>query len=333
VEVSQAPTSIVPTGTQSGTLAWLPTTIAVQATPTAADATATTASGIPTNLPQVISAPQGAPVVPEESTLVQVGFQFPLNYAFVVKNPTSSAQIFMYLPQGISDALSLKADQVTMHSLAPFDTQSTYGFITTLATFYIPSNMVSTLKNQIKSPISPLYHNPNESVFNITKEINNGIDLIPGNQMVEGGSVPGTSNSGAKPTTSTPAQQGGNGLFDPSAQNAPTPGSKTTTAGIAVGAIGAAAAYGAAMFFIARRYKRKRSSHRRTSSIQSPADMRNDMRFTGSPALMGGAVMSGGLDGGRDSRGSGQTGPSVGQSARTAGISGPLMAENSLGWN
>jgi len=61
----------------------------------------------------------------------------------------------------------------------------------------------------------------------------------------------------------------------------------------------------------------------------------SQMRYTGSPALMGGALISGGrgtpgLQNGRESRGSGR---SAGNSARTVEISAPMMAENSLGWN
>jgi len=87
------------------------------------------------------------------------------------------------------------------------------------------------------------------------------------------------------------------------------------------------------MFLIARRYKKRKQSHRRSSSIMSPTQMRQ----SGSPALMGGAFMSGGrvspggtVTNDRNSRGSGR---SAGNSARTQQISAPMMAENSLGWN
>jgi hypothetical protein len=96
--------------------------------------------------------------------------------------------------------------------------------------------------------------------------------------------------------------------------------------------------YGAAMFIVARRYKRKRQ-HRRASSMGS--SQASEMRYTdaGSPAMMGGALMSrefssyGGAaaPGGRNSHGSGRSG--MGGSVRTAAISAPVAAENSLGWN
>jgi hypothetical protein len=256
--------------------------------------------------------------------MIQVGFIYALNYAFVVSNPNSSAQIFMFLPKGIANGLSIKEDQVTMHSLNPYDTQNTLGFITTLATAYIPTTMVSTLQAAIHQPISPLYQDPDISVKTLMSYINPAIPLIPGGSIVDGtGTATGT---GA--TTTASAGAGGSGVFSTDTQNG-APGSKGTTLAIAVGAVAAAAAYGAAMFFVARRYKKRRSLHRRTSSVMS----QSQMRFTGSPALMGGALMSGGRGtpgNGRESRGSGR---SAGNSARTVEISAPMMAENSLGWN
>jgi hypothetical protein len=134
--------------------------------------------------------------------------------------------------------------------------------------------------------------------------------------------------------------------------------------------VGSAAAYGAAMFFVARRYKRRKASHKRCSSVLAggrvaPGDMASVWRP--SPALMSGGA--GGLTGGgygalgrhspigggalgwgrdgmgapeRDSRGSGGTGGTQttrsgevhsAAEARMAGISAPVAAENSLGWN
>jgi hypothetical protein len=257
--------------------------------------------------------------------LIQVGFNYSLNYEFVVANSNSSAQIFMYLPMGLAYGLSIKEDQVTMNSLYPYDTQNTLGFITTLATAWIPSNMVDTLQQSLHQSLSLLYENPDPSVYQLMQYINPTIPLIPG------GSIAGTAAaSGTGASTSATAAQGGGGVFSTDSQNTSST-TKSTAVGIAFGTLSAAAAYGAAMFFVARRYKKRRSLHRRTSSIMSPSQM----RFSGSPALMGGVVMSGGrgtpgLQNGRESRGSGR---SAGNSARTVEISAPMMAENSLGWN
>jgi hypothetical protein len=230
----------------------------------------------------------------------------------------------MFMPKGLANGLAIKEDQVTMHSLNPYDTLNTLGFITTLATAYIPTNMVSTLQASLHQPLSALYNDPDKSVNTLMGYINPAIPLIPGGQIVDASGTATGTGAGTSPT----AGAGGNGVFTTDSQNS-SAGTKGTTVAIACSAVGAAAAYGAAMFFLARRYKKRKSLHRRTSSVVS----QSQMRFTGSPALMGGAVMSGGRGtpgNGRESRGSGR---SAGNSARTVEISAPMMAENSLGWN
>src|SRR5690606_39340149 len=73
----------------------------------------------------------------------------------------------------------------------------------------------------------------------------------------------------------------------------PTRRSSDLTAGIAVGAFGLSVMYGAAMFIVARRYKRKRQAHRRSSSITG-SEASSEMQYArnGSPAMMGGALRS-----------------------------------------
>lgn len=126
------------------------------------------------------------------------------------------------------------------------------------------------------------------------------------------------------------------GLGDNAPGDAPSSKGSLKTAGAVVGAVGASVLYGTAMFIIARRYKRKKQSHRRSNSITNNQNS-SEMRYTGmgSPAFAGGALLSHehisyGADG-RDSRGSGRSG--MGSSSRTANISAPVAAENSLGWN
>jgi len=217
-----------------------------------------------------------------------------------------------------------------MHSLVPFDTSHSLGFITTIAYVFIAENMVDTLRLDLLIPTSKLYNNDNPSVAQLMEYISQAIPLTPGN-LLDGSGASGT-GSGASPTGNNKAD---GGIFNTDAQSQNT-SVKKNTVGITVGIAGAAAAYGAAMFFIARRYKKRRQSHRRSSSVISHSEMRQ----SSSPALMGGAhpYISGGRSspGGegstpndRNSRGSGRTGGS----ARTQQISAPMMAENSLGWN
>lgn len=174
--------------------------------------------------------------------------------------------------------------------------------------------------------MSAIYTNSDPSVNTLVNYINPAIPLQAGSTLGSSGAS-GTGSGGA--ATSSSASGNNNNVFDPPVG---TTSSKVsgTTAGIALAAVGGSAAYGVAMFLIARRYKRRKTSHRRSSSVMNHSEMRQ----SGSPALMGGAgaYMSGGRTTpghDRNSRGSGRTG----NSARTAQISAPMMAENSLGWN
>lgn len=156
--------------------------------------------------------------------------------------------------------------------------------------------------------------------------INVAVPLTPGDTLANSATNTG---SGAAATSSAASGGNNNAVFNNVNQNT-SPKTTGTTVGIVTAGVGVAAAYGAAMFLIARRYKKRRLSHRRSSSVLNPAEMRQ----SGSPALLGGAgaFMSGGRTTpghDRNSRGSGRTG----NSARTQQISAPMMAENSLGWN
>ncbi|KAH7143843.1 hypothetical protein EDB81DRAFT_508970 [Dactylonectria macrodidyma] len=181
--------------------------------------------------------------------------------------------------------------------------------------------MVDNLQIDLTTPNSALYNNDQEIVRNLTSVINTKIDLLGNNAET-------TSGSGSSSDNTDSSQGDG---FSNSGSDNQTAKQKATVAGIAVGAIGLAAVYGAAMFLVARRYKRKKQlGHRRASSIGS-SQASSEMRYAGngSPALMGGALLSqdfssyGAAAGdnlraqyGRNSHGSGRSG--MGNSARTA---------------
>jgi hypothetical protein len=211
--------------------------------------------------------------------------------------------------------------------------------------------MVSTLAVNIKLPNSPLYNNHDQLIYNLTQQINPAIPIIIG-EGVDG--VGGDASGSSGGSTASGSGSGGGSNSDPfgggggSGDSSQSGAQKGTTAGIVSGAVAVAAAYGVVMFVVARRYKRKRQAHRRASSISNsnPSEMSEAGR--GSPALMGGALLSrdftssygavapggasaGAGPGGRNSHGSGQSG--MGNSGRTQFISAPVAAENSLGWN
>jgi hypothetical protein len=202
-----------------------------------------------------------------------------------------------------------------------------------LALLYYPKDKVNQLAIDIKTPNAPLYNQDNALAGNLTNQINPAIPIWLGSDLEGNYPVPGSGND---------SDQGSNNdAFGGSGGGKQTAAQMGTTAGIAVGALSVAGAYGAAMFIIARRYKRKKQRHQRSSSVSAM----DEMRQAGSPALMGGALLSRDFSGGpgyggygttnggnmRNSQGSGRSGTN--HSARTANISAPVAAENSLGWN
>ena len=112
------------------------------------------------------------------AALVQIGFDASLNYDFVSANPTTQAQIFQLLPQGVAFALGIAADAVPVQSLQPLDTSADLGYITTLAVFDLDDALVDQLRLDIVSPTSPLYNNPDAAVHELVSHINPNIPLL-----------------------------------------------------------------------------------------------------------------------------------------------------------
>ncbi|KAI1416705.1 hypothetical protein F5Y13DRAFT_99689 [Hypoxylon sp. FL1857] len=329
-----AVTSIPPIGTITNSESWLPTTIIIQSSTSAISTGGQpTATGIPTSLPKAITPWTEPPEQPKDTTLIQISFLYGENYQHLVDEPLAASQMFNLLPQGLAHGGGFDTDRVVMYNIRPYDTIARLGYITSQAMVWYPTEGINKLSDDIGYPTTPLYNHPDPLVRNLTSQINPAIGIMPGSVL--GGAAGSDGSNGADPTDSGSTN---NDPFDTQG-----PGEQTTsaqqgmTAGIAVGAASVAGAYGAAMFIIARRYKRKKQRHQRSSSITSPSEMRQ----TGSPALMGGALLSrdftsnpgyGGATGNtRDSQGSGRSG--MNSSARTANISAPVAAENSLGWN
>jgi hypothetical protein len=255
----------------------------------------------------------------------QVCFKWPLNYPFVSANDGGN-QIFHYLPQAIADGLNISTSEVKNYGLKPLDTTQYQGFITTLAMFTIPKDLQTTLAAQLRNPADPFWHNKDSTVNDLTNLINTACPLAAGGRLPGEG---GSSNVAADPEATTPGGSGeGGGAIggDIGASRKINP----TSAGIASGAIVGAIAYGAAMFFVARRYRNKRAAHQRSSSVPSTSRMTTGSIPGGAAGWMHGARNGRITPGSRGSRGSDS---SQGRSIRTQQISAPVMAENSLGWN
>ncbi|MCJ1352476.1 MAG: hypothetical protein MMC33_002460 [Icmadophila ericetorum] len=125
--------------------------------------------------PVFIEPPGGIPSQPANTTLIQVGFQYSLNWPFVSGNTAASNEIFQYLPIGIAYGLGINVDQVTMYLLEEDNTEASLGYITTVALAYIPSTLVTTLATDVNTPTSQLYNNPNSNVKEIVSFINPGV--------------------------------------------------------------------------------------------------------------------------------------------------------------
>jgi hypothetical protein len=270
------------------------------------------------------------PAAPSNGTLIQVGFNYALNYPFVVSSENTTSQIFAFLPQGVSFGLGVSSTKIVMNALLPYDTTETMGYITCLAQAYVPSDQVNSLQQALTSPNSLLYNNPSATINTLMSMINPTIPLIPGT-TVSGGSSTAAYNPAA--TTSASAGDGAPIGAD-SGNSMPVRG---TSVGISVGAVAGAAVYAAAMIYLARRYRQKRQGHQRSSSVPTTGEM--SQRGGG----MGGGYFMSGANGrqsptsarnGSSGRGSRQSaGSSNNRSVREQGISNPIMAENSLGWN
>lgn len=195
-----------------------------------------------------------------------------------------------------------------MFAIRPYDNSASTGYIATVALAYIPVDDKETLRAMLHNPNSRLYEQPNPSVQALMSMIDPSIPLDVGGEFAStggggssGGSDNGGNNGGDDGTTDHPADAG-------ASSSSPT---RASSVGIGVGVVAGAGAYGAGMFWVARRYRKKRQSHRRSSS--------NVEQMSEAP----GGSLIGGMSRNSDHSGSN----------RTQMISAPVMAENSLGWN
>lgn len=337
-----SPTSALP-APSSSTSNWLPDQIITQAksTATAADPTQTgskvstsVATSLPSSLPKYITPSGGLPDEPEESQLIQIGFDYSLNYEFVVSHPLAVAQIFQYLPQGLAYGLYLQTSNITMGDVEPYESENA-GYIVSVAKAYIPKSYVGTLKALIHTPTSRLYKNPQDSVAALMNLIDPSIPLIPGDTSIGGGSSGGGSSgsSGNPSKTGSDSNDGGNsgngsgsgsGSLDSSNEGSSKVDSKTV--GIGVGAVAGTALYVGAIFIVTKKYRKKRdlalvgtdsfregSAYRDSSSINSTASPLTSQTSSGGiRSMMSGHNSNGGIG---------------------HQISEPVMSVNSLGWS
>jgi len=262
--------------------------------------------------------------------LVRLGYTRALNYEFVVNNPTAVAQIFEYTPQGVNYGLGTNSTK--MHSLQPYDTRASKGYITTLALAYIVKDLYNELDLERHTPSSELLNNPDKTICTLMNLLDPSIPLLAtadeqaggDNSDLSDGDSPGGPNN--KSTNHDPGSSSPDG--------APIGGSSgkisAKSAGIGCGVVAGALVYGAAMFLVARRYRQRRAQagHSRSDSLGGSGSPGNG----GAGSLMAGPVGAALMHGAGVGSGGGEGGGrSI--SPRGANISAPVMAENSLGWS
>lgn len=317
-----------PVSYDSATTRNVPTSIihGPSSTPSATEGHYFGPSSLPSNVPQILYQNGGPGSQPPNTRLINIAFRYPLNYLFVYNHTESQQQIFYYIPRGISFGLEIEGTQITMQSLRAWDTYEDVGYVTTLALAWIPEGLVDNLGLLVSTPVSRFYHNPDNSTNFLLSMINSAIPITSSNST-DGGTSPFGNIPSDVPSAKTNGAPIGGDIGNSEHVRA-------SSVGIGVGVACGAAAYGAAMFFVARRYKKRRQSHTRSPSMfSSPV-----MSHAGPDAGAGAALMSGAMgersaspyydnDDRAGSRGSGRSGSSRHQ------ISAPVMAENSLGWN
>lgn len=226
-----------------------------------------------------------------------------------------------------------------MYGLKPYDTTVDLKYITTLAMAYVPSDKVNQLALDLHNSIAPIYNNPDTSARTVMSFIDPTISIQPGDSTDSKSGSNAGSYDGSDPSSTS--QSGGAPIGGDAGASAPVKGSSV---GIGMGAVAGAAIYAAAMVMVARRYRNRRQEkrHQRNSSVPSaeagryPPMSQRSSRTAGMGYWMSGARGNYG-SGTRSSAGRGSrnsAGSSRGtRSVRDQGISAPVMAENSLGWN
>ena len=317
-----------PVGYDTSTTQLVPTSIihGPSSTPSTTQGQPFGPSSLPSNVPQILYQNGGPGSQPPNTRLINIAFRYPLNYLFVYNQTVSQQQIFHYIPLGICYGLEIEVQQITMQSLRAWDTYEDVGYVTTLALAWIPEGLVESLGLLVSTSISRFYRNPDNSTAFLLSMINSAIPITGSN------STDGTSTSFGNIPSDTPSAKTAGAPIGGDIGNSEHV--RASAVGIGIGVACGAAAYGAAMFFVARRYRKRRQSHLRSPSMfSSPV-----MSHAGPDAGAGAALMSGAMgersaspyydnDGRAGSRGSGRSGSSRHQ------ISAPVMAENSLGWN
>lgn len=254
---SSSSESSKPSSSQS--TGWLPDVIVTASAP---DASTTSISVATTALPKAISPAATTASIPDDYTLITIGFKRSLNYVFVVENSISSAQIFEYLPDVLSYPFSsIDKSDVTVKQLVPY-TSSQLSYIITIAEVYFPKSKLTSLQNELTTSGSKIYENPNSAQSTLANLIDSRIPI----QGLLGSSSTsvwiGSNSDSSSGSGSSSVDPQSLGSMDFSSEANSSVGKSSTSGGkmagiIAGSAVGAGAYLSAIVAFYIRRKNRK----------------------------------------------------------------------------
>lgn len=154
VSTTSSTTSTRPRITQS----WLPTYIIAQSSSSTNSDTASQTQAVTSSLPKAIIPTQSVSE-PADFKLITIGFKQALNYAFIVENSLSSAQIFEYLPKVLCFPFpDVDESSVVVKQLVPYSAEEV-DYIITVAEVYFDESSITNLQSQILNLSSTIYHN------------------------------------------------------------------------------------------------------------------------------------------------------------------------------
>lgn len=319
-------TPVPPVKTDDKTTMFIPTSIVFQPPSTPETSHTSQTDQPPPPIPNVITPPDGGNRVPPNSKLIQLGFKDTLNFDFVATHTSAISQIFGFVPRGVGHGLEINPAKVAMNKLKPYKSSNS-DYRVTLALMYIPEDLVDKLSVSLFNPNSRLYNHPDPPVRTIMSALDPSIPITPGDDSKNKGSGSGGGGGDDSDGPNDKEDGGKDKDKDDAGGSGKSSGVRASAVGIGLGVVGGAAIYGAAMFYVARRYRQKRRQHRRTSSLTSGVGEEGSSSGRDSSQ----ASMSDGhnaIPHRGDSQNSGPAG-----SGRTQPISAPVMSENSLGWN
>lgn len=107
-----------------------------------------------------------------------MALSYGLHYQYILDHPKAQQQIFKYLPMGLAYGVQISSDDVIMQRLEAYDKTAQLGYVTTLASTWIPSHLIDRLRSRMLDNSNNIYHNPDPSVKQLMSLVLPSIPLL-----------------------------------------------------------------------------------------------------------------------------------------------------------